>query len=49
MHVYIARTRTRIVVIHIVAIIRLKLVLRSTIDLRDAPLVVLLLSSVRRA
>ena len=30
MHVYIARTRTRIVVIHIVAIIRLKLVLPST-------------------
>ena len=29
MHVYIARTRTRIVVIHIVAIIRLKLVLRA--------------------
>ena len=41
MHVYIARTRTRIVVIHIVAIIRLKLVLRSTIDLRDAPSVVM--------
>ena len=47
MHAYIARTRTRIVVIHIVAIIRLKLVLPSTIGLRDAPLVVLLLSAHR--